>query len=842
MVAAVSLSASLVVAVATCIESVRGNLEVRLLQLLGAADARIVHLFEGRFDAGLLDDVRRWPEVENAVARYTSSITLIRLDRRPDPETGQPQRMTPFAYGIDPAAEFDVRPVNLERGRSPGAADEILLDSIIAEEMGVGVGEQLELQRFGEPMLFNVVGIAAKPVLGMLQRPRVYLLRETLEEATGRRGQISDIAITLHSGVDIDAFCAKYIGALPEHLSLEPAELARTGFDRRLEAASTLFILLSVFAFFACSYLILIGMTTGISERQRELAIMRCIGAPRTQLFASQLWVGTIIGAIGAVIGVPLGVGFASALILWFREYLPEGVFLNATGLFFGVIGSLGAGLLGAVLPAALATRVSPLIAMAVRARPVRARSFLALAALGILLILVQVALLLPESEQTRFWLYVTCGMLLMQVAYFMLAIPVFVLIARAAGGLLSRALALPADLLPQSAMSVPYRLGLTAGALTIGLALLVATWTSTSSLLSDWLGQMQFADGFAYSRNGIQRDVRERIRNLPFVTDTLPIGYLPLQVLNRHVFGVEGFAPPNVVCIGFEPHEFFEVNHVKWVAGTPEGAIPRIASGEGILVAEEFLTARGISVGDTLELGAGRVSHEFQIVGVVSAAGLDVATQMFGIRDAYAEHALSCVFADFSVLAEMFDNPDVYLLQVNLSDDVTDDDAREGIARAAPGVLFVSGRSIKDSLDQLGAIMLSVNSTIAFAALILACLAVGNVLIANVRSRQFEYAVLRSVGAGTGHLARLVVGEAVLLAMTAIVVGTVYGFHGALIDMKMQRDLLGMNPSLRISWEAIAIGWAVLLLMTILAAAPAARGLITKSPRELLSAGRGGA
>ena len=313
-----------------------------------------------------------------------------------------------------------------------------------------------------------------------------------------------------------------------------------------------------------------------------------------------------VIGAIGAVVGAPLGIGFASVLILWFREYLPAGVFLNPMGLIFGVVGSLGAGLLGAVLPALLAARVTPLTAMAVRARPPRHHAFVLLAGLAALCLLMQQGLLLPEDVQVRFWLHVTIGLLLMQVAYFVLAIPVFVAITRLTGRALSRVLALPADLLTQSAMTVPYRLGLTAGALMIGLALLVATWTSTSSLLSDWLGQMQFADGFAYSRNGVTRDMRRRIADLPFVTDILPIGYLPLRILNQHVFGVEGFAPPNVVCIGFEPHEFFAVNRVKWVAGTPDDAIPRIASGEGILVAEEFLTARGLTVGDTLELGAG--------------------------------------------------------------------------------------------------------------------------------------------------------------------------------------------------------------------------------------------
>ncbi len=842
LVAAVTFASALIVAVATAMYSVQTTVEGRILATLGAADARVVHLFNGRFDAALLETVRAWPQVESAIGRYSAAITLVRTDGRVDPDTELPLRLTPLAHGIDSDIEFAMRPIDLARGTTPRRPDEMLIDSYVARRMDWDVGDEAEVQRFGEPLRLRIVGVYNRPTLGAFQRPQVYVTRSTLEEVTERDGLLTDIAIDLRSGTDVEAFCRQHAPEVPEQLALEPAEMVRTGFDRRVYASRVMFILGALFAFLSCSFIIVIGMTTGVTERQRELAIIRCIGATRGQVFLSQMWVGLLVGAAGGAVGIPLGVGLAAILIHVFRELIPAGLQLSWLGIGLAAGGSIGAGLLGAVWPAFEASRVAPLKAFAVRAAPPRARTGWLMAGAAACLLVMQPVLFLPQSEQTRFWLYVTTALPLMQIGYFILAVPAFIVVARTFGPLLSRLLQLPGNLLTQSALAIPVRLGLTAGALMIGVAILVSTWTSTTSVLQDWLGKMTFADGFAFKRDGLTAKERQTIASLPFVEATCPIAYVPLRVMNHHLFGVQGIAPPNVICIGFEPDEFFRVNRVDWVAGTPEQAIPRLRRGEGVLVAEEFLTTKGLTVGDTLELGAGRVVHAYEIVGVVSAAGLDVATQMFGIRNVYNEHAMSCVFADFSVMSERFDNPDIFLMQMNIADSVTDDEAKFAMHERLPGVLFVSGRSIKKAIDEVGAAILAVQTTVAFAALVLACFAVGSVLVANVNSRRYEYGVLRAVGASKAHLAKLVLGEAMLLAGAAAIVGTFFGLHTAAVDVRFYRDLGGIVLQYRVPWTPMLVGWCVLLALTLLAAIPACIGLVRRTPRQLLATGRGGA
>ena len=50
-------------------------------------------------------------------------------------------------------------------------------------------------------------------------------------------------------------------------------------------------------------------------------------------------------------------------------------------------------------------------------------------------------------------------------------------------------------------------------------------------------------------------------------------------------------------------------------------------------------------AIGDSITLGIGRMQKEFEIVGAVNSAGLDIATQAFGIRNQYMDLSISSVF-----------------------------------------------------------------------------------------------------------------------------------------------------------------------------------------------------
>jgi putative ABC transport system permease protein len=301
----------------------------------------------------------------------------------------------------------------------------------------------------------------------------------------------------------------------------------------------------------------------------------------------------------------------------------------------------------------------------------------------------------------------------------------------------------------------------------------------------------------------------------------------------------VEGIGTPNVVCIGFPPDEFLKVNRIDWIEGTPEGALPKLKAGTGILVAKEFLVARGKRPGDRIRLGGGKTEREYEIVGVVGAAGLDVAVQFFGIRSVYTENAVSCVFMDSEEVANSFGSREAFILQVNVDPDrPAEFDAQLGemVTDRVPGAVYASGRAIRQAILAVGDRVLAITSTIAFAALALACFGVGNVVAANIGARRFEYGVLRATGATPGLLARLVLAEVLMLTAAGAVIGTALGLHLARMGVHWHKELGGQEIGFDPPVAPIAVGWAVLGAMTVASAMPAVRALMRRSVRDLVS------
>jgi putative ABC transport system permease protein len=707
--------------------------------------------------------------------------------------------------------------------------------------MHAGIGDGLTLIDAGRTAALTVCGIQKRVELGALQRPLVLLPRDTLAAAVEQPGELTSISVILRPGADIRAFCADHAAEMPRQVVLEPAEMVRTGFDRRVRASRLALMIGSMLTFLSAAFIIVTGLTAGVTERQRELAVIRSIGASRPQVFLSQLAAGMAVGAAGLVAGAPLGVGLTALLLACFRDVLPAGLHLSPFGLLLALGGAILAGGAGSAYPAWLASRVPPTQAMSYGARPPRVRGFVACCLAAAMLIALHLVLIRADDPESRFRSWVSLGLPSVFIAYFLLAVPVVTLLACLLGPLLAAACGLPRGLLSRSILATPFRHGLTAGALMVGTAILVAVWTDANSLMRGWLDRIRFPDGFALRHAGLRPQQRLAIESLPFVTATTPIGRLPLEVRDRRVFGIRDLTPSVVQCFGFDAGAFFHMNTIDWVQGDPAEAIPALQRGEGIIVADRFLTARGIGLGDRLTLGRGRTSHDFCIVGVVSSGGLELATQLFGIYDAYMEYSLGSVFMDIESLRRVFDNHDIHILQVNLAPDIPDEEAERRIAEAAPGVVFRSGRWIKTAIDDIAATLLTVESVIAFAALVLASLGVGNIIIANIAARRFEYGVMRAIGSSRWLLVRLILAEALLLALTGGLVGTALGIHLSWVGTIHNRGLLGLDVAVRVPPVPVAAGWAVLVSLVLLAAVPAALSVIRPPPCSLLAPGRNG-
>jgi putative ABC transport system permease protein len=372
-----------------------------------------------------------------------------------------------------------------------------------------------------------------------------------------------------------------------------------------------------------------------------------------------------------------------------------------------------------------------------------------------------------------------------------------------------------------------------------VAVSILGSTRSNGDAIIRDLRERVRFADGFIFCTSGLSPDEQSRLAKLDGVDGALPIGYLPLKMAGEQVFGVRGLGPTNVVCVGFEPRPFIEMNRLDWIEGTPETAIPRLEEGDAILVAPEFLVARGLGVGSKLRLGSGKNEAEFEIVGVVSAAGLDIATQTFGMRQIYMEQAVSCVFMSFDAVARHFDTREAYIMQMKLDPKMDEDGEKrlgDAVANAVPGAVFSSGRAIRGFVDQIGGTILALTGAVALAALALAAIGVGSVVAAGISARTREFGILRAVGGSTRVLVGLVLGETIVMATAALVSGTALGLQLAWMGVELYRDFAGLRLAWVIPYAPLAVGGAIVIAVALLAACPAVIRLARKPARALLA------
>jgi putative ABC transport system permease protein len=179
-------------------------------------------------------------------------------------------------------------------------------------------------------------------------------------------------------------------------------------------------------------------------------------------------------------------------------------------------------------------------------------------------------------------------------------------------------------------------------------------------------------------------------------------------------------------------------------------------------------------------------------------------------------------------------------LIQIDIDDSVPPKEAVAEIERAliGTGVLNVgSGARIRSQIEAVFASSFIVVSVVALGAMLVACFGVANLIVAEVSARKYELGVLRAVGASRGQIVRLICGQALIIAFTACVLGTLLGLQAAWGGQQINRALVGMDLSFRAPpMLPILISWGAAIILTLLSAAPSAIRLNRSSVRQLMS------
>lgn len=192
------------------------------------------------------------------------------------------------------------------------AAGEVLVSENFARKFGVREGEEIVLQTREGDAAFRV---AAVIVDYTSERGLVLMDRELYQKKWGDP-EITSTVVYLPKGSDDATMLAKVRRALApkgEFLVYSNRELRREAmaiFDQTFSVT----YLLQVIAAMVAGLGIFLSLTILVTERQREIGLLRAAGASRAQVMGVVLVEAVLIAVVGSVLGMASGLGLAAVL------------------------------------------------------------------------------------------------------------------------------------------------------------------------------------------------------------------------------------------------------------------------------------------------------------------------------------------------------------------------------------------------------------------------------------------------------------------------------------------------------------------------------------------------
>jgi putative ABC transport system permease protein len=283
--------------------------------------------------------VGRVPGVADA-APITEGFAMLSLHGR---------RVLTLLVGYDPGRRGG--PWRLAEGRRPEARNELVLDSVVADDHGLGVGSTL---RFRGTDL-HIVGLSSGT--SGFMTPLAFSTRETANRLNELPNTATFLLVTPKRGVAPAALASRIDSAVPGVSARLRGELAAN--DRDLFVGAFSGPLLAMISIAASVAVLVIAITVYSSTRDRgkEYATLKAIGLGRRALFRL---VAVQAGAL-ALVGTALGVALAAAAARGVGELAPEYlIVLSGADVGRMAVAALAFALVAGLLPARYLANLDP--------------------------------------------------------------------------------------------------------------------------------------------------------------------------------------------------------------------------------------------------------------------------------------------------------------------------------------------------------------------------------------------------------------------------------------------------------------------------------------------------
>ncbi len=512
----------------------------------------------------------------------------------------------------------------------PGTA---LIAEPLALQYHVKVGDTLTLRYAATRHTVTIVGLLRSSDSITEQALQNLLVTDisTAQEILGRVGKLNTIDLIVPPGAAGVAMLDSIRAILPAGAALQVAAAQGKAIAGMTDSFDLSLGALSLLALVVGMFLIYNTVTFSVVQRRPVLGTLRALGVTRIQVFGMILSEALILSALGAVIGLAVGVimgrlavGLVTQTVssLYFTVQV-RGVSVPPFTLLKGVVIGVGAALIAALPPAYEATTTPPsgtLKRSDIESKIRRAIPFLTI--VGIALVVLSVALMsvhiLAFNFGGLFFLLIGCALftpLVMLVMMSLLREPLGMV-----AGILGR-------MAPRSIVRSLSRTSVAVAALMVAVSVIVGVSAMVGSFratVEDWLSDTIRADilvtppSVSANRQELPVDpaVATAIAGLPGV-DSVTVAR------NVSVAFVGDPLPADLNAITADVSR--GKRRYAWAIGDFNTIWEAMGKG-GIVITEAFAAKRGLSVGagQSVTLRTDRGDRTFPVVGVIYDYGSD--------------------------------------------------------------------------------------------------------------------------------------------------------------------------------------------------------------------------
>jgi putative ABC transport system permease protein len=731
----------------------------------------------GSLPPNALDRVSAIEGVGETSANVFAVLSLVGADGKVDEGAAS----TLNTIGVDPEVG-DFTDSQLTDGREIRSGREIKVEDSFAEANGIDVGETISvaapagiqklevvgLYRFANGLDFGGEGFATMPIATArkaFDKPRVFDEVAVVVEGEGE--------------ADIEGVRRRLEREFGKGVEVATPQSKGEDIQDQLQALNIVLYFFAGMALFVGGFLIFNSFNMTVLQRMREIGMQRTLGATRGMIVRSVLIEAAALGAVGAPLGIGLGLLLALALIEVIGQVgVPVGGLELVPIAFIAAIatGVLTA-LLGALNPARRAGRIAPIRAVlgseGLRDTPRASR-----AVIGVILILPGLAgaFLLGASEETTTPVIAAGigGTISIFFGIALIAPFLIVPLTRVLSWPIRRLAPVEGRIAADSARSNPARTAATATALMIGLALVVGI----NSLGASFLNSIEEEFDKSFERDltvqprglspgqgpqqTIAKDLADRVRKIPEAEVVTPERFVYVPELPRSENEEDG---AQGILFGFDPEAYALVDSTPFEAGGADeaGFYDRIARGQ-VSVGRGLADEADVGVGDTMILEGPSGDRRAKVAGIVEtvfAGGQVVGMSLETMRRVYGVTADS----DLALKARSEDERGVL-----------EDKVEKLIETSYPNLVVLSNDELQSSIEEQLNQTFGIFNALVGVAIFVSLFGVINTLSMSVIERTREIGVLRALGSTRWQIRRTVADESLVIALIGAAMGIAIG------------------------------------------------------------------